>query len=93
MAKRRIGEFTPAGFVAGFALCFIVFLSFYGKLPFGSSSPAPAPVESAVSSSERSRMSQELAENQKQIESLSSRVKALETTVEKCRCKVPQSEK
>jgi hypothetical protein len=93
MAKRRIGEFTPVGFVTGLVLCFIVFLCFYRKLPFGSSPPAPPPVENAVSSGELSRISQEIAEDRKQIESLSSRVKALETTIDQCRCKAPQNGK
>jgi hypothetical protein len=41
MRGTRIGEFTPAGFLIGFALCLAFFVGIYRKLSFGITASTP----------------------------------------------------
>lgn len=77
MARRRIGEFTPLGFLIGFALCLGLFWFVFVRLPFGTVPPASVPCE--FSRGELDRLSGEVEKNRKHIDEVESKVKSLES--------------
>jgi len=78
MARRRIGEFSPYGFLMFFALYFGLFWFVFVRLPFGT--VPPASVQSGFSRGELDRLSGEVEKNRKHTDEVESRVKSLEST-------------
>lgn len=75
----RIGEFTPWGFILGFALCFSFFWIAYHRLSFGT--VAPAPVAQNVSVHDLELLAAQIKSDEKSISDLQKKVGCLQLVV------------
>jgi len=80
MAYRRIGEFTPLGFLIGIVLCFALFWFVFVRLPFGTMPSASIP--GGPSQGELERLSGKIENIQKQIDKVETRLGTLESAQE-----------